>query len=244
MSNPIVDVIGGAIAPVLDTVLDAYKHKDEVKIKEKELQNAKEKIAGELKLKILQELHKPQSELYDFVIAYEGSGDKQPPSVQFLRSSVRPLVTYWAIGIITALMFGWIDTDQIQSNLDAIPEQMWTIFLTIFGFWFGGRALMQVAETWQKGTLDTTRAQNRNTQSAGTAPTPNNTTPTNISPTTVNSTSQTPPANNQTPNVSSNVSPNVSNSPKNQTTRNNNLSQNSNATPEELALLESDLFED
>jgi len=43
--------------------------------------------------------------------------------------------------------------EEIRQNLEAIPDPLWNIFLAIFGFWFGGRAVMQVADKWKQGDV-------------------------------------------------------------------------------------------
>jgi hypothetical protein len=71
----------------------------------------------------------------DFVVAYEGSGDKVTPGLQLLRGSVRPVITYALFGL---LAYGFVNPDKIN------PETMNLVFnlnIISMGFWYGERAL-------------------------------------------------------------------------------------------------------
>lgn len=72
-----------------------------------------------------------------------------------LRSSVRPILTYWGAALITIyavvlgpmVLLGWITLDDIKLLSDlwnSIPDRLWTIFMIMFGFWFGGRAIVDI----------------------------------------------------------------------------------------------------
>lgn len=71
----------------------------------------------------------------DFVVAYEGAGDKVHPWLQILRGSVRPVLTYALAGLYA---YGFVNP------LEFSPEQMDGLFklnLISLGFWYGERAL-------------------------------------------------------------------------------------------------------
>lgn len=71
----------------------------------------------------------------DFVVAYEGSGDKVHPWLQILRGSVRPVLTY---ALVILYGYGFINP------LEFSTEQMDGLFklnLISLGFWYGERAL-------------------------------------------------------------------------------------------------------
>ena len=77
-----------------------------------------------------------------------------PRFIQILRSSVRPVVTYWAVGFLTYMMMSdKADVEKISESMNSMPPQFWWIFLAIFGFWFGGRAAMQFVEEKKKGEV-------------------------------------------------------------------------------------------
>jgi hypothetical protein len=110
-------------------------------------------LEAELQLRLREEMRKPESEFRKFIVEYEGKASEQPAFIRILRSSIRPLVTYWSLVILTALMFGWVDSNALAGNLKNMPREIWWIFLAIFGFWFGGRAAQQVAATWKEGDV-------------------------------------------------------------------------------------------
>lgn len=53
-----------------------------------------------------------------------------------LNRSVRPFLTFWAIG----MLMGWWDTSRHWAE---IPEMAWNIIWTIVTFWFGARVLFK-----------------------------------------------------------------------------------------------------
>ena len=71
----------------------------------------------------------------DFVVAYEGKGESVSPALQFLRGSVRPVLTY-----TLACLYGW----GFLHPGTFTPEHMTGLFqlnLISLGFWYGERAL-------------------------------------------------------------------------------------------------------
>lgn len=151
--------LAGIVKDVLGGFFEHQKDKQTIEFKRDELRLLEKKLEGELELKLREELRKPESDFRSFVLEYEGRADGQHPIVGIIRSTVRPVVTYWALIIITAIMFGWVEHKMITEGLKNIPDQLWSIFLAIFGFWFGGRALMQVVEAKQKGDVAKARVQ-------------------------------------------------------------------------------------
>jgi len=71
----------------------------------------------------------------NFIVAYEGSGDNAHPSIQILRGSVRPLLTYFLAG---TYVYGFVNPSAIDK--DAM-EMLFQLNLLSLGFWFGERAL-------------------------------------------------------------------------------------------------------
>ncbi len=154
-------IITGLIQPVINGIFSWKEGSDKMELSRQEFDLMKTKLEAEIQIKLAELERKPTQEFRDFMIKYEGTSAEQTPWVRNLRSSVRPLITYWAVIIITLLMSGLIDSNTLTSNMNAIPEQLWQIFLAVFGFWFGGRAMMQVAESWQKGNADKERETQR-----------------------------------------------------------------------------------
>ncbi|HFE39202.1 MAG TPA: hypothetical protein ENK06_12415 [Gammaproteobacteria bacterium] len=146
-------IITSLIKPAISGFLRWKAGEDKMEITRQEYELRLRQLESDIEIRLAEEMRKPDSEFRKFVMDYEGAAKDQTTFIKNLRSSVRPFITYWALIIITCVMFGWIDTDSLKANLDAIPPQLWQIFLAIFGFWFGGRALMQVAEAWKSGEV-------------------------------------------------------------------------------------------
>ena len=149
----IVSLLTGFIRPIVDGLFKWQEGKTKVTIKKMDYELMMKNLEAELQIRLQEEMHKPESEFRKFILDFEGRASEQPAFIRSLRSSVRPVVTYWSLVILTALMFGWVDSSKLAANLKMIPGEIWWIFLAIFGFWFGGRAVQQVAETWKKGDV-------------------------------------------------------------------------------------------
>ena len=71
----------------------------------------------------------------DFVVAYEGQGDKVHPAIQILRGSVRPVVSYTLVGFF---IYGFVNPSLVEP---ATLDLLWKLNLISLGFWFGERSL-------------------------------------------------------------------------------------------------------
>lgn len=71
----------------------------------------------------------------DFVVAYEGAGDKVHPVIQILRGSVRPILTYFLAG---TFVYGFANPEAIKHET---MTMLFQLNLLSLGFWFGERAL-------------------------------------------------------------------------------------------------------
>lgn len=148
------DLLLGSIQKILDSGLTAFfrwkEGEREMVLTKEKYDMMREELRGQLQLKLLEEWRKPDSEFREFMLEYEGKASDQTDFIKNLRSSVRPVISYWAVLIltliVTASLFGWVDAEAMQAAFGAIPEKMWWIFIVIFGFWFGGRAVMQNIE--------------------------------------------------------------------------------------------------
>lgn len=146
-------IISTVISPIFDAAFKWKSQSDKMEISRKEFEILKQETEAGIRLKLMQEMRKPESEFRGFMLKYEGGAELQSPLMRGFRASVRPIITYWSLIIITLIMFGHVGGEEIRKNLDAIPEPLWQIFLAIFGFWFGGRALVQVADSWKAGDV-------------------------------------------------------------------------------------------
>ena len=150
----VLSIFSNLIKPVFDGIFKWKSESNKMELSRQEFELMKTDLESEIQLKMAAEMRKPESKFREFMLKYEGSASEQTPFMRNLRSSVRPVITYWALIIISLIMFGAVSGIELKANLDAIPEQLWQIFLAIFGFWFGGRAVMQVAEAWKKGDTE------------------------------------------------------------------------------------------
>lgn len=87
-------------------------------------------------------------QFFDFVVNYEGAGDKVTPWLQNYRGSVRPTVTY---GLIAAFVYGVFNNIQ-----DVYIDLLYKLNLISMGFWYGERALknlnLDLRNMFQKGS--------------------------------------------------------------------------------------------
>lgn len=154
-------LFSGIVKPVFDGFFKWKSEENKMEISRQDFELMKKKLESDIEIRLAEEMRKPESEFRDFMLKYEGSAAEQTPFMRGLRSSVRPVITYWSLIIITIIMFGWIDGAQLETRLNSIPDPLWQIFLAVFGFWFGGRAAMQVAEKWKDGDVKKQEAESR-----------------------------------------------------------------------------------
>jgi len=158
------DIFGlfsGIVKPVLDGIFQWKSEENKMELSRQQFELMRKQLESDIEIRLAAEMRKPESELRDFMLKYEGSASEQTPFMRNLRSSVRPVITYWSLIIITLIMFGAVGGKEMNDRLASIPEPLWQIFLAIFGFWFGGRAVMQVAETWKQGDVKKQEAESR-----------------------------------------------------------------------------------
>lgn len=70
-----------------------------------------------------------------FMLAYEGKGEYIHPKLQFLRGSVRPVLTY-----VLALVYAWCFLHPGKCPAEALSG-LFQLNLISMGFWFGERTL-------------------------------------------------------------------------------------------------------
>ncbi len=156
-----ISLFTGIVKPVFDGIFRWKADEDKMEITRKEFELMQKKLEADIEIRLAEEMRKPESEFRDFMLKYEGSAAEQTPFMRAFRSSVRPVITYWSLIIITLIMFGAVGGMEMNERLESVPDQLWQIFLAIFGFWFGGRAAMQVAETWKQGDVKRQEAESR-----------------------------------------------------------------------------------
>jgi len=91
---------------------------------------AKEKARQEM----VKEVVKAEGTFRDFVVRYEGAAKDVHVSIQILRGTVRPVLTYFLAG---AFIYGFLS----RNVSDDAMEMLWQLNLLSLGFWYGERAL-------------------------------------------------------------------------------------------------------
>ena len=137
------------------TKIQAELKKRGMELEEKKMEAMLEVMEIEFKQYVLENSLQIDSDFREFVVEYEGAAKDVHPAVQFMRAIIRPLITIWAVLIITYLMFA---TDpntitSIKANMEAIPEKLWDIFFAVFAFWFGGRAVQHIIDKYAQGKV-------------------------------------------------------------------------------------------
>lgn len=115
----------GPILGIADKVLDRVIPDKEAREKAK-LEFARQ--AAALDQREVEEFH-------NFVVNYEGAGDKVHPVIQILRGSVRPVVTYFLIGVYA---WGFLHPGEFTAE---VMTGLFQLNLISLGFWFGERAM-------------------------------------------------------------------------------------------------------
>ena len=120
-----INTILGPILGIADKVLDRVIPDPEARAKAK-LEFAQQ--ASKLGQEEIKEFH-------DFVVQYEGAGEKVHPIIQILRGSVRPLMTYALAG---AYIYGFLHPATFTPD---VMQGLFQLNLISLGFWYGERAL-------------------------------------------------------------------------------------------------------
>ena len=100
---------------------------------------AKEKAKRDME----REVQKAETSFRDFVVAYEGRGDQVHWTIQILRGSVRPVLTYLLAG---AFIYGFLTRNVSDDNM----EMLWQLNILSLGFWYGERAAKNLGFNFAK----------------------------------------------------------------------------------------------
>jgi len=82
-----------------------------------------------------------KSAFRNFILDYEGRAKEIPTTLVWLRSSIRPILTYMIVG---AYVCGWMGVKLPYTNMVFTPEHMELLkpaLIMVLGFWFGERLL-------------------------------------------------------------------------------------------------------
>ncbi|KYC47874.1 MAG: hypothetical protein AMQ22_00192 [Candidatus Methanofastidiosum methylothiophilum] len=119
--------VSGIVGEVVRRVLPAEKISEQDRLT---IESEAKRTATEL---LLQE----DNALRSFFLEYEGRAADMPKSIQILRASVRPILTY-VFGATTIYLF-WKGVE--------VPTSLYQMDLIIMVFWFGERAVRNYLET-------------------------------------------------------------------------------------------------
>ncbi len=100
-----------------------------------ELKKQKEQFENLYKMAILEETTKEDSKFRKFMLEYEGKLIDIPKPIQYLRSSVRPVITYITTG---AYIYAFLHPESFTTQQ---LSMLHGILLLVLGFWFGERLL-------------------------------------------------------------------------------------------------------
>ncbi|TVZ38078.1 holin (3TMs family) [Alteromonadaceae bacterium 2753L.S.0a.02] len=161
MSIPIVGQVISLFSTGLSSVFDYKNTKIQAKLKEKGIELEEKQLDAmrdiaeiEFQKYVLENSLQIDKDFRDFITEYEGAAENVHPYVQILRSIIRPIITLWAVGIISYLMFANpVLIKQVASNMELIPDKLWDIFFIVFAFWFGGRAVQHIIDKYTKGRV-------------------------------------------------------------------------------------------
>ena len=120
-----INTILGPILGIADKVLDRVIPDPEARAKAK-LEFAQQ--ASKLGREDIKEFH-------EFVVQYEGAGEKVHPVIQILRGSVRPVLTYALAG---AYIYGFMNPATFTPD---VMSGLFNLNIISLGFWYGNRAL-------------------------------------------------------------------------------------------------------
>ncbi|GAB6075282.1 hypothetical protein JCM12825_01600 [Desulfurobacterium crinifex] len=103
--------------------------------KKLETKQQKEKFEQLYRMALLEEASKENSEFRKFMLEYEGRLIDIPRPVQYLRSSVRPMITYLTV---SSYVYAFLHPEKFT------PDQLsmlHNILLLVLGFWFGEKLI-------------------------------------------------------------------------------------------------------
>ena len=129
-----------AAIPILGTLLD--KILDKV-AKDKVDDATMEELKQTAQKMLMDEGQEELQQFYDFIIEYEGKASDHGRFIQWLRGSVRPILTYVFSGFFIYIIYMWMTgTDLPPDSLVAV-KLIFALNLVTLTFWFGERALQR-----------------------------------------------------------------------------------------------------
>lgn len=161
-----------ALVPELLTMLkDHFQHKRDQRDKEQELEAAAQ--GYEFIIASQNDVIESQAAQIEqlFLLHDDAQNAKGHPFVQFLRSSVRPILTYSFFGLFAIIkMYAMVTSvHQGMSIMQSLPllwdEDTESLFAAVISFWFGSRATaLRTGKIRQSRVADGLRGRNADGQ--------------------------------------------------------------------------------
>lgn len=105
----------------------------------------KARLTMEVQRLAVEELQRQEEGFRKFVLEYEGSAKDMPRSIQILRGSVRPILTYVLAGFwVWGYAYLFVTSGLEKERLDLMKEIMGLLFklnILSLGFWYGERLI-------------------------------------------------------------------------------------------------------
>lgn len=127
-----IPIVGGLLDKILDKVA-----------KDKVDDATMEQLRQEAQRMLRDEGQEDLQQFYNFVIEYEGKASEHGRFIQWLRGSVRPVLTYVFSGFFIYIVFTWMTGEKLPEGSLTAVKLVFGINLLTLGFWFGERALQR-----------------------------------------------------------------------------------------------------
>jgi len=134
MAFPIaaIPILGGLLDKILDKVA-----------KDKVDDATMEKLKQEAQRMLSDEGQEDLQAFYNFIIEYEGKASEHGRFIQWLRGSVRPILTYVFSGFFIYVVYTWMTGEKLPDGSLTAVKLVFGINLITLTFWFGERAIQR-----------------------------------------------------------------------------------------------------
>lgn len=126
-----VKVVSGAVKPILDKIAGD-------KMSEAEKAQVQLELEQAMRAGVLAE----QEQFYAFVVQHTGAAADMPRLIQIVRGLVRPVVTFYVVGLDGWVIWKWFNTPALPQESDAFLLMLKLLLastIIVLGFWFGER---------------------------------------------------------------------------------------------------------
>lgn len=127
-----IPIIGGLLDKVLDKVA-----------KDKVDDATMEKLKQEAQRMLSDEGQEDLQAFYNFIVDYEGKASEHGKFIQWLRGSVRPILTYIFSGFFIYIVYTWITGEKLPEDSLTAVKLVFAVNILTLGFWFGERAIQR-----------------------------------------------------------------------------------------------------